>query len=287
MAGDWIKIRGDLFTHPKVVRMASALKADTLRTVGGLTSVWCLFDAHSEDGYLDGYTVEVLDDYLRWEGFSAAMIAVCWLEESADGGLNLPRFDSHNGQSAKRRAQDSERKRLARGVEKEGDKPVRKMSASEADETRTREEKRREDISTTNVVDGGAKKSRATRKCPEAFDLSDAMREWAVENAPAVDVDLATAKFRDHTFKNAISDWPAAWRNWLRNEQDFANQRRPAPAAAAPIRESFRERDERLARKKYEAITGKTHPDNLPAFDGVFGGVIDVTPAAHELEFKP
>ncbi|MQI04921.1 hypothetical protein EI057_02935 [Escherichia coli] len=31
MAGDWIKMRADLHTHPKVVRMASALKADRLR----------------------------------------------------------------------------------------------------------------------------------------------------------------------------------------------------------------------------------------------------------------
>lgn len=45
MAGDWIKMRADLHTHPKVVRMASALKADRLRIVGGLHSAWCLFDS--------------------------------------------------------------------------------------------------------------------------------------------------------------------------------------------------------------------------------------------------
>ena len=47
MAGDWIKMRGDLGTHPKVVRIMSALKADRLRVVGGLHAVWSLFDAHS------------------------------------------------------------------------------------------------------------------------------------------------------------------------------------------------------------------------------------------------
>lgn len=134
MAGDWIKMRTGLFTHPKVVRIASALKADTLRTVGGLMSVWCLFDAHSEDGHLDGYTPEVLDAHLRWDGFSDAMIAVGWLEVTPDAGLNLPRFDAHNGNSSKRRAQDADRKR-----------EVRKTSAPEADKKRTREEKRREE----------------------------------------------------------------------------------------------------------------------------------------------
>jgi hypothetical protein len=133
MAGDWIKMRADLFTHPKVVRIASALKADKLRTVGGLMSAWCLFDAHSVDGKLEGYTVETLDAHLGWEGFAAQMVAVQWLV--ADGqSLELPRFDAHNGQSAKRRAQDADRKQA-----------VRKTSASDADKMRTREEKRREE----------------------------------------------------------------------------------------------------------------------------------------------
>jgi hypothetical protein len=134
MAGDWIKMRADLHTHPKVVRMASALKADRLRIVGGLHSAWCLFDVHSVDGLLDGYSADTLDDLIGFPGFSRAMMAVGWLEENGES-LVMPRFESHNGQSAKRRAQDADRKRN-----------VRKASASEADKKRTREEKRREDI---------------------------------------------------------------------------------------------------------------------------------------------
>jgi hypothetical protein len=134
MAGDWIKMRADLHTHPKVVRMASALKADRLRIVGGLHSAWCLFDVHSVDGFLDGYSAETLDDLIGFPGFSRAMMAVGWLEENGES-LVMPRFEAHNGQSAKRRAQDADRKRN-----------VRKASASDADKKRTREEKRREDI---------------------------------------------------------------------------------------------------------------------------------------------
>jgi len=132
MAGDWIKMRTDLFTHPKVVRISSALNADRLRTVGGLMSVWCLFDAHSFDGQLEGYTFETVDDLIGWKGFAAAMNKVGWLDESHEG-LALPRFDTHNGTSAKRRAQETGRKREARS------------SASDADKKRTREEKRREE----------------------------------------------------------------------------------------------------------------------------------------------
>lgn len=132
MAGDWIKVRHDLATSPKVVRISSALKADRLRTVGGLVSAWCLFDVHSVDGTMEGYTPDTLDELIGWPGFSRAMIAVGWLLESSEG-LELPRFTTHNGQSAKRRALDAERKRLGR------------LSAFEADRMRTREEKSREE----------------------------------------------------------------------------------------------------------------------------------------------
>lgn len=137
MAGDWIKMGTGLRTHPKVVRMASALKADgcpdRLRIIGALHAVWCLFDAHSEDGVLVGYTPEVVDEEIGWPGFTAALIAVGWCDV-ADESLVLPRFDAHNGQSAKRRAMEADRKRT-----------VRKVSASRADELRTKEEKNREE----------------------------------------------------------------------------------------------------------------------------------------------
>jgi hypothetical protein len=140
MAGDWIKMRSGLATHPKVVRIASALKADRLRVVGGLHSVWCLFDEHSENGVLIGYTLSALDDLIGWPGFSAEMARVEWLIETGET-LATPRFEDHNGQSAKRRAQDADRKRMAR----ENSEIVQEMSAFDADKKRTREEKRREE----------------------------------------------------------------------------------------------------------------------------------------------
>lgn len=122
-------MRTDLLTHPKVVRMASACNADRLRIVGGLWAVWGIFDVHSEDGALDGYTPAVIDEMLGFPGFADAMIGVGWLESSEDG-LHVPRFDEHNGQSAKRRSEDTARKRSDRT-----------NLGQDADEKRTREDK--------------------------------------------------------------------------------------------------------------------------------------------------
>ena len=132
MAGDWIKVSTGLPRHPKVVRMASALKADRFRIVGGRVSAWCLFDEYPADGVLRGYTPETLDDLTGFPGLAQAMLAVGWLQQPEPETLVMPEFETHNGQSAKRRALDAERKR-----------GVRKVSALYADKMRTRVEESR------------------------------------------------------------------------------------------------------------------------------------------------
>lgn len=137
-------MRCELQTHPKIVRILSATKADKFRVIGGLHSVWSVFDAHSTDGVLFGYTPDTLDHVIGWDGFSKAMISVGWLIYDGAETLSLPEFDEHNGKSGKRRAEDQKRKRNGR---KEDDSPkdVRNESGQNADKKRTREEKRRED----------------------------------------------------------------------------------------------------------------------------------------------
>lgn len=119
---------------------------------------------------------------------------------------------------------------------------------------------------TENRNRGGSAK-RAARKCPADFALTDDLREWAVENAPDVDPDKATAAFKDHTFKTAIVDWPGAWRNWLRRDQEFADSRKPRRPAAGPG-ESFRERDARIASDRVSQLIGRA--------PSAFDDVIDV-----------
>ena len=132
MAGDWVKMRKSLLADPRVVRISSALKADRFRTIGVLFSAWCLLDEQTIDGHLEGYTEQAFDEIIGIRGIAQAMQSVGWLE-IGDNFVKAPMFSEHNGQTAKRRAQES----------------VRKMSARKADklqtETGTREEKRREE----------------------------------------------------------------------------------------------------------------------------------------------
>ena len=155
MAGDWIKMRTNLRTHPKVVRMSSALQCDTLRVIGALWAVWSIADEHAAvrdgAGHLDGYSLADMSGVIGFPGFAEQMAACGWIaecdEHAQNGGkcLIFKDFDTHNGKSAKSRAEDSERKRASR-QSAERQKSVRKVSAERPPETVTREEKRREEI---------------------------------------------------------------------------------------------------------------------------------------------
>lgn len=142
-------MRIDLQSHPKIVRILSATGADKFRVIGGLHAVWSIFDTHSTNGELPGYTPELMDHVIGWPGFSDAMITVGWLIFDGVDNLLMPDFVEHNGKSAKRRAEDQKRKREARNPS--AFCPQASGQKSEKKRTREREEK---DIKTPIVPFG-------------------------------------------------------------------------------------------------------------------------------------
>lgn len=95
----------------------------------------------------------------------------------------------------------------------------RKQPAIPEGETETEGETKKE------TEGEGDAQARPSKKCPASFEVTDELKAWAASDAPLVNLTVATAAFRDHTFKNAITDWPGAWRNWLRKDQMYAAQR--------------------------------------------------------------
>lgn len=71
-----------------------------------------------------------------------------------------------------------------------------------------------------------AKKNRTT--VPDKFSVTAEMKEWVLGNAPTVahEIDYQTRKFLDSARSNGRTyvDWPAAWRNWMRNAVEFKAQ---------------------------------------------------------------
>lgn len=70
---------------------------------------------------------------------------------------------------------------------------------------------------------------RASR-IPDPFDVTDDMVAWVSDHFPDVNWELETDKFFDHwkakSGRDATkSDWPACWRNWMRNSVNFGARR--------------------------------------------------------------
>lgn len=105
--GSWIKMFVNLWDNPRVARLCELLQCVEALALGCLFRVWSLADSHSTDGRLE-FSASALNRKTGVEGFAEALEKVGWLE-IGDGFVTVVRFDEHNGQSAKRRAQDASR----------------------------------------------------------------------------------------------------------------------------------------------------------------------------------
>lgn len=246
MAGDWIKMRCNLWDDPRVARLCDLTDSGEAAIVGGLYWLWASADQHSEDGMMPGLTARSIDRKTGIPGLGDALAAVGWVEFEDDGAL-IVRFEEHNGKSAKRRCSESVRKMSARHADKPQTCSGQDADAAQqscAPREREREEKSQQPISeqaveveTSPPATPSAAAKRGNR-LPADWQLPKLWGEWALQEKPAWSADDArrcSEKFRDHWLAKsgqgaAKVDWQATWRNWVRNEGD------PPPSRASPSR---------------------------------------------------
>lgn len=125
MAGDWLKMRSNLWDDPRVSRIVDLTDSHEGPVIGALYWLWSMADQHTEDGFLPGMTLRQIDRKTSLTGFGQALCDIGWMSVS-DDGVTIVRFEEHNGSSAKRRCADAKRK-----------SGVRNVSASDADKART------------------------------------------------------------------------------------------------------------------------------------------------------
>jgi hypothetical protein len=109
MADFWIKLEKNTPDKPEIFEMAEILALDPDAVLGKLIRVWCWVDSNSSDGHIKSVTPVLIDRLTMSQGFADAMTEVGWLKENS-----IPNFNRHLGESAKKRAKDSERKRMSR-----------------------------------------------------------------------------------------------------------------------------------------------------------------------------
>lgn len=196
MAGDWIKMRSDLYRDPKVSVIADRLldtdgplaafisqnmqrhmtvTRNVMRnvTVGALVSVWGVMRQRGKsrecDLVCDGVTLAVLDDIADIPGFGAAMACAAWVIET-ESGLVFPRFfeDYNVDPEEKSRNKGAERQRRFRGRQKAGEDDV---SVTEDDVTVTRDSNVTRDVTVTHREEESREEKREEKK-PKGFSSS-------------------------------------------------------------------------------------------------------------------
>lgn len=108
MAGEWIKVRTNLWDDPRIAQLVEITDQSEAAVIGGLYWLWATADEHSSDGLLHGMTTRTIDRKTGVAGLGNALVSIGWLSEE-DGSSRVVRFDEHNGSSAKNRADTARR----------------------------------------------------------------------------------------------------------------------------------------------------------------------------------
>lgn len=275
MAGDWIKMRTDLFEHPKVFKLADALGVDEFSVVGMLFCFWSWADKHSVDGRVDAATSRLVDKCAHRTGFADALVSVGWLEIDADG-ITIPRFNEHNGDSAKERTLKNQRQARWRAGKKDGAVDAR-PSTHVSTEAPTREEKRREEKYSSSLRSEESAPKRAQPPSRPAEVSEQVWADWLQlrksKRAPVTATVLDGAKSEAQKAGMALEEFLGIWcrrgsqgleASWLKPEECAKGQVSPA---------TFHERQLASKRAEFARITGQPLPGSAPLRE-----VIDITP---------
>lgn len=123
MAGDWMKMRTNLWDDPRVGRLCDYTEATEAAVIGGLYWLWATADEHTTDGFLAGMSLRQIDRKTGIPKFGAGLVAIGWITEK-DGGIVIERFEEHNGRGAKARAQNARRQSIHKDSSKSGNGQV-------------------------------------------------------------------------------------------------------------------------------------------------------------------
>ena len=126
----WIKMRTTLSADGRVRTLARVLTRSRAEVIGHLYNLWCIADEQTTDGLLAHWTIEEVDEETT-AGFAQAMIDIDWLKV-VDGGLQIPRFEDHNGSSAKKRAVDASRQARKRKAVEAPSSPATEVKADDS-----------------------------------------------------------------------------------------------------------------------------------------------------------
>jgi len=109
----WIKIETHTPDKAEVRQIARLCHCTKAEAFLGIFRMFVWLDEQTEDGHVEFFTPEDADEIGGLIGLGSALETVRWITFSVSGAV-VSNWQRHNGQSAKRRCLDVERKRAVR-----------------------------------------------------------------------------------------------------------------------------------------------------------------------------
>lgn len=202
---------------PEVLAISQQLGITRFEVVGRLHILWRWFDTQTDNGHAKSVTSVTLSSCLFGDELGTKFVQslknVGWLVED-ESGVFVPNFDYHISESAKTRAQSKNRKENQR---KRDANKVTDMSRDDRDNSVTREEKRREEVTPIREPIGFAEFWSAY---PKKIGKGAAESAWK-KHKP----DLATVLASLATQKNS-DQWKKDNGQFIPNPATWLNQKR-------------------------------------------------------------
>jgi len=240
MAGDWIKMRGALIDHPKVIAMCRALMATRefreWLTPGGsghengqivsthalrcvttalLMRCWSVAREHGkfvgDDLVLQHSTISDIDEMAGAPGVGRAMQTIGWALDA--NGLTLPNFIEFNVPLTNAEKQADYRARQ-KALQHEG-KTLPTRSNEKAQNVTTREEKRREENKEQEHVQRAARFKEFWEAYPSKKGKKPAREKWQAkkldELADTIIADVKARAEQDRSWRDGFVPNPATY----------------------------------------------------------------------------
>lgn len=286
MAGDWIKMRGNLWDDPRVAKIVDMTESSEAAVIGALYWLWATADQHTEDGVMPGLTLRSIDRKAGVKGFAEAMCFIEWLADHPEG-VRIIDFEKHNGSSAKKRCQTAKRVANHATANATQTHQGEQANADSVSAALAREEKRREEKNTSSLRSevSREKKHRESQIVSETLPIPTQLdrqtwRDWvSFRSSIKKPLKHETAEKQIQFLCESIASGhdPVAiinesirngWTGLFAKDHHRSQQQRAQP-------KTFAERDREAGWARWEEQTGRIHPDRPKAHQG---SVIDVTP---------
>lgn len=141
MAEVWIKWVKGLSTRREISVLARKLNISRREAACACMEMWEWADLETADGHIKGATRDDIDLLLGLPGFGSALESpeVGWLR-STERGITFPRWERHNGKTAKARALEQRKKKRQRDLGKDESSRSCPDARPPVNRTREREE---------------------------------------------------------------------------------------------------------------------------------------------------